>query len=134
MAHLKVQKYKSNKDRYLAWQDLVVFYYAKGNIKKYVKAKRKELLSISLEYYSPGGMEKYIADFEELICELENIHESINESLEITCFLGGIRDPYFNTIKTVCKAESYVITKCISEMRRVGLKSLSDNSQMSNSG
>ena len=42
-AHPKIKKYKDMNDGYLAWQELIKFYFAKGNIDAYTTTNISEI-------------------------------------------------------------------------------------------
>ena len=119
-------------DGYLAWQDLVNFYFAKGNVDAYATTNIAEIAKLQLDFNTAGGMEHYIAKFEEYVTNLEEVGQPMSDLLKRTFFLNGIKDSYYKPVKTVCEAQQYTLEKCVSELRRVGLQSIASQRGLGN--
>ena len=123
-AHSKVKKHEVTMDRYLAWQDLVNFYFTKGNVDAYVTTNIAKIVKLQLEFNTAGGMEHYIVKFKEYVTNLEEVGQPISNLLKHMFFLNGIKDPYYKPVMTVCKAQQYTLEKCVSELQCVRLQSI----------
>ena len=73
----KINKFKSTKDGYLAWQKLYKHYYARGNVHSYAKSCLEQLMKLSLTASSVGGVDTYISKFEDLCLKLEECGNSL---------------------------------------------------------
>jgi len=121
-AHPYVKKFDKTSDGYLAWQELMKYYFGKGNTDDY-KAQCYTMLSqMKLDYNTPGGIEHYIANFQDIVNDLEEMGAPVKPILKKTFFLNGILDPYYKAMKTVCIAEQYDLSKCMNELRHMGLQ------------
>ena len=88
-----IEQHEVTQDGYRAWKELSTFYFAKGNIEAYVTNNISDMMKLHLEYNTPGGMEHYIACFEEAVNNLEEINQPMSEILKKTFFLQGIKNP-----------------------------------------
>ena len=119
---IKNPQFKKNKDGYLAWQKLVNYYHAKGNKRAYAKACLSNILSLYLDPNSPGGVDKYISDFESLLLKLQEAGDPVSDNQQVTMFLENIRDRNYNAFKTLCTAEDYSFDKCVQELRNEAIR------------
>ena len=57
------------------------------------------LVKTKLEYNSPGGMQQYVATFNEALATMTKLGEPVHGKLLSLLFLSNIRDPQYDTIK-----------------------------------
>ena len=64
-------------------------------------------MHLRLEYNTPGGMEKYISEFERLLDMLNNAEQPLDEDKKHTIFLEGIVDRDYDAVKDICMKYDY---------------------------
>jgi hypothetical protein len=112
----KVNTYKSSKDGYSAFQALYKHFYAQGDKQQYANSCLEKIVSLSLLPNSVGGIDAYLSKFEELLLELQDT-DPLTEGQKKTFLLNGIKDPIYNTVKTLCRSKAYDYERTMLELR-----------------
>ena len=101
----KIRKYATSKDGYFAWQDLLDYYESQGNRETLVAEQLEQLTRLKLDYNSYGGLDQYIADFEEIVIQLEEAQEGLSDLQLKTMFLSGITDKDYRSVISNCRLD-----------------------------